>query len=172
MEILLLMHRELSYRTHRADASDIAHVGYYIRMSIGSPLRKMHSGYKKFQPFTDDEAWLLFKIAAFGEAIGWSLLIVGVYCKSLSVAWHDIPVAIAGRIHGTLFLVYIVAVLVLSPSLRWSLPRILLAGLCSVPPYSSLMYELASASLRKQTQATVLYSLTHYRYLCRANKLV
>jgi integral membrane protein len=109
-----------------------------------------------FRPFTDAEAWMLFKIAAFAEAVGWTMLILGVAAERLPVSWNEIPVQLAGRTHGMLFLTYIFAVIALSPSLGWSGFRILVAGACSVPPYGSLIYEMLSAQHRKWTDYTRL----------------
>jgi integral membrane protein len=105
--------------------------------------------YKNFRPFTDEEAWALFKIAAFGEACGWSLLISGILFKYFITPDSNIPVLLAGQIHGILFFIYITAVFLLSPSLKWSNRQTLSAGLCSVPPYGSLAFELWASHQRK-----------------------
>lgn len=91
--------------------------------------------------FTDREAWNLFRLAAFGEAFGWTLLISSLAFKHYITPGNNIPIDIAGQIHGTIFLIYIVAVVVLHPSLRWSPKRTLIAGLVSVPPYGTLVFE-------------------------------
>jgi integral membrane protein len=106
---------------------------------------------------------MLFKLAAFSEAIGWTMLITGILCEQLPVSWHDVPVQIAGRIHGILFMVYIAAALVLAPSLGWSLLRTLVAGIASVPPYGSLLFELWAAHDRKQTDFVNLYGLLCFK---------
>jgi len=109
----------------------------------------MWRAYKNFRPFHEPEAWLLFKFAAWAEAVGWTLLIIGIWLRDY-VVHANWPVAVAGQIHGTFFLAYIGAALVTAPSLGWSLPRTILAGACSVPPFGSLVYELVSARLRRQ----------------------
>jgi integral membrane protein len=105
--------------------------------------------YQQFTPFTDDQAWTLFKIAAIAEAVGWTLLIGGILLRDYVLAGNGIPVTIAGRIHGMVFVGYVLAVLALAPSLGWSWYRTLIAGAFSVPPYGSLVYELWSAGQRK-----------------------
>lgn len=128
-------------------------------------MRQVIQAYKNFRPFTPAEAWELFKLAAFGEAIGWTLLIVGIACKQLPVSWSGVPVSIFGQIHGMLFLFYIVIVLVVSPSLNWSLPRTILAGLFSIPPYGSLFCEQISAHYRKRAEIKQLHTIITYRQL-------
>lgn len=120
--------------------------------------------YKNFRPFTEPEAWVLFKIAAIAEAIGWSLLITGIILRSL-MHGNQTPVVVAGRIHGTLFISYIIAAIACGPSLRWSLPRTVVAGLCSVPPYGSLVYEWISARHRTYANAEQFRRVTSYQLL-------
>lgn len=128
-------------------------------------IQKLQNSYRNWRPFTESEAWAIFRVAAFAEAIGWTMLIVGVlFRNNVAVSWNEVPVQLAGRIHGGLFMLYIVAVLMLSPSLRWSWFRILVAGACSVPPYGSLVYEQWSAQHRKlknfsKVKATAIYKL-------------
>lgn len=107
------------------------------------------SYYQRFKPFTESQAWTLFKIAAIAEAIGWTLLIGGILLRDHVLAGNGIPVTIAGRIHGMMFAAYIIAVLALAPSLGWSWFRTLVAGAFSIPPYGSLVYEMWSAGQRK-----------------------
>jgi len=101
------------------------------------------------QFFTDTEAWNLFRLAAFGEAFGWTLLISSLVFKHYVTPGNNIPIDIAGQIHGTIFLIYIAAVVVLHPSLHWSPKRTLIAGLVSVPPYGTLVFEQWVAHKRR-----------------------
>jgi integral membrane protein len=125
----------------------------------------LYRRYQSFRPFTDDEAWLLFKLAAIGEAVGWSLLIGGILTQHFLWPTSNIPVLLAGRIHGTLFLIYIIAAIVLAPSLGWSLPRTILAGLCSVPPYGTLAYEQLIAQARSAVAFRELSGVVGYKML-------
>lgn len=119
-------------------------------------------GYKRFRPFTEGEAWGMFRLAALGEAVGWTLLIIGILLGKYVLPGNPVPVAIAGRIHGTLFLVYIAAVVVMSPSLGWSLRRTIIAGIASVPPYGSLMLEQWAARERRRTRLSQAVRLSIY----------
>lgn len=129
-----------------------------------SGMKKILKNYKSFTPFTDSEAWLLFKLAAWGEAIGWTLLIIGIICQK--IIHNNIPVLITGQFHGLLFLMYITAAIVLAPSMKWSLKRTLAAGLCAVPPYGSLAFELWEADRRRQKSSLFLrYTIFYQRLL-------
>jgi integral membrane protein len=124
--------------------------------------------YKKFKPFTDSEAWTLFKIAAIGEACGWTLLISGILCQRYLLPHSKIPVLVTGQIHGTFFLIYMAAAVVLSPSLGWSLRRAVIAVLCGVPPYGSLIFELWTSNERQKRELINLSYFLYYRYLITA----
>ena len=89
--------------------------------------------------FTEADAWMLFRIAAVGEAVVWTLLITGIAIRSYT--GDGTMVTIGGRIHGMLFFAYLAASLVLYPSLGWSRFRALFALAFSVPPYGSLLFE-------------------------------
>lgn len=125
-------------------------------------IHKVWRAYRDFRPFTDAEAWFLFRVAAFTEAIGWTLLIIGILWQKYLTPHSNVPVLLAGRTHGTLFLIYIVAVLVLTPSLRWRFGRTLIAGLCSAPPYGSLLFEMYEAHRRRQAELSDLQGLVQY----------
>jgi integral membrane protein len=99
--------------------------------------------------FTESEAWGLFRLAAIGEAVGWSLLISGIILRHF-LASND-PVVIAGQIHGMLFFCYAVAALGLYPNLHWSRSRAFCALLASVPPYGSLLFEQWASYQRDKT---------------------
>lgn len=108
--------------------------------------------FEKFQPFTQTEAWNLFRIAAFGEAIGWTLLIVGILIKHFYTPGNDAPVLIAGQLHGTLFIIYIIAVIFLYSTFKWPRWKMVIAGFASIPPYGSLLIEQWEARRRKQAR--------------------
>lgn len=127
--------------------------------------QRLHAQYLQFRPFSDREAWTMFRIAAVAEAVGWTALIIGVICSELPVGWHDIPVAIAGRIHGMLFGAYIMATLAFGPSMQWSAIKVLAAALFSVPPYGSLVFEQWEARQRQHAQARRAYRVFCYRFM-------
>jgi integral membrane protein len=118
--------------------------------------------YENFTPFTESEAWGLFRIAAIAEAIGWSMLIVGILLGQYVFVGSRVPVAIAGRIHGTLFLLYIAASILLYPSQGWSKRRTIISGFASIPPFGSLMFEQWAAYMRNRQNLSRSLSLTFY----------
>lgn len=106
--------------------------------------------FERNRVFTESEAWMLFRLAAFAEACGWTLLITGIIGTHFTGS--RVPVAIAGQIHGTLFFGYALASVVLYPNLRWSRKRAIVALLASVPPYGSLLFEQWANQTRKASQ--------------------
>jgi integral membrane protein len=124
------------------------------------------------QFFTDAEAWNLFRLAAFGEAFGWTLLISSLVFKHYITPGNNIPIDIAGQIHGTIFLIYIAAVVVLHPSLRWSPKRTLIAGLVSVPPYGTLVFEQWAAHKRRNEALKSYRQLIVRGIIVRSGKLL
>ena len=102
--------------------------------------------------FTEDEGWMLFRLAAIAEACGWTLLITGIACEHYVVPGNNIPVLIAGQLHGVLFLIYCTAAVGLYPTLHWPRRRMVAALLASVPPYGSLLFEWWAQSLHRRNQ--------------------
>jgi integral membrane protein len=120
----------------------------------------MASLLKRFETnnvFRENEAWSLFRLAAIGEAIGWSLLISGILCKQYLLHGNNDPVLFAGQIHGMLFFLYALSSLGLYPSLHWSRRRACIALLASIPPYGSLLFE-QWASYKRHRSALQTYS--------------
>lgn len=128
---------------------------------------KLYAHYQHFRPFTDEEAWGLFRLAAIGEGVGWTLLILGIFCRDVVWPGNQFTVAFAGRIHGILFMFYIAAALLLAPSLQWSFMRTIIAGLCSVPPYGSIAFEMVIGWQRRHQDFQLLYPSL---YLCQLQK--
>lgn len=133
--------------------------------TIVTLLRQIQSAYAQFTPFRDHEAWYLFRIAAIAEAVGWTALIIGIVCSHLPVTWHDIPVAIAGRIHGMLFIAYVMAALAFGSSLGWSIMKTIIAVCFSAPPYGSIVFEQWEHRRRQTAQARRIHHLACYRFL-------
>jgi|GEM_PF-586080 len=125
-------------------------------------LRKIFTRYEEFTPFTEAEAWGLFRIAAIAEAAGWTLLISGILLGQYIFVGSRVPVAIAGRVHGTLFLVYIAAAILLAPSQGWSKKRVVIAGVASVPPYGSLIFEQWASYKRNRRRLSRSIFLSAY----------
>ncbi len=101
------------------------------------------------RPFSEAEAWGLYRIAALNEAVGWTLLIIGVAIRHFKWPGHAYAVPIAGQIHGTIFLIYFGVLLATYTSLRWSRGKFVFAALAGVPPYGSLLFEQWAAYQRR-----------------------
>lgn len=124
-------------------------------MVVSKWLKKFES----FTPFTEAEAWGLFRLAAFAEAVGWMLLISGILIQKYLTPRSDIPVLLAGHTHGILFLIYITSAVVFYPSQGWSRRRTLAACVASVPPFGSLMFEQWASHKRRHARLSrTLYS--------------
>lgn len=114
-------------------------------------IRQVFYAFEHNSVFSEQEAWSLFRMAAFAEAIGWSLLITGIVLEHLTGS--HAPVAVAGRIHGMLFLSYMVAAIGLYPNLKWNRWAGIVALAASVPPYGSLIFEQVAGYLRSNRHA-------------------
>ncbi|HEX7368344.1 MAG TPA: DUF3817 domain-containing protein [Candidatus Saccharimonadales bacterium] len=117
------------------------------------------------RPFTEHEAWLLFRVAALAEAGGWTMLITGLALKQYVLHGNNVPVLIAGQIHGMIFFAYIIAALGLYPSLGWTRYKAIIAGLASVPPYGSLLFERWEARQRRHKALRNYHACTLYTAL-------
>ena len=130
------------------------------------PLAILLRKFERNQLFSEEEGWFLFRVAAIGEACGWTLLIFGIAWERFGLPGAHVPVVLAGRTHGTLFLLYALAAVGLYPTLRWSRLRACVALAASVPPYGSLVFELwashtrSSARFRNYQRCVLLAQLT------------
>jgi integral membrane protein len=111
---------------------------------------------ESIKPFSEPEAWFIYKLAAFAEAIGWTLLIIAVVIRKYNLIGHSFVVVIAGRIHGTFFIAYFVILLVTYTSLNWSRQKFINAAIAGVPPYGSLVFEKWAAKKREDDQLRAL----------------
>ncbi|GLZ00446.1 DUF3817 domain-containing protein [Actinoplanes sp. NBRC 103695] len=82
----------------------------------------------------------IFRIAAVAEAISWTGLLVGMYLKYVPES-TEAGVWLFGRLHGALFVVYLVATLWVARAERWSLRRTAAGLLASIPPLTTLIFE-------------------------------
>jgi integral membrane protein len=83
----------------------------------------------------------LFKVVAFLEGASWLGLLIGMYVKYLTDA-GELGVRIFGPIHGGVFVTYVVLVLLIARSHRWSLGTTLLGLASSIPPFATVVFEL------------------------------
>jgi integral membrane protein len=117
-----------------------------IIQSIRKKLSKIYAGLDGI--FTDKEAWGLFKIAAFLETFGWTLLIIGIVSDEFSLPGKTFLLPIGGSIHGVLYIFYVFIVLFGHRSMKWSVWRFIFAEFISVVPYGALVFEQVIAKQR------------------------
>jgi integral membrane protein len=83
----------------------------------------------------------IFRVIAVIEALTWVGLITGMVLK-YGPAQNQSGVHLFGPLHGAAFLAYLVCVLLVRSAFRWSRGLTLLALVCSVPPFASVVLEL------------------------------
>ncbi len=106
--------------------------------------------YNQTHWFTDKEAWWIFRLGAFLEAIGWTLLISAIIYRKFDLPYDDAFISVAGRLHGMFFVAYFGAVVATSRSMGWGVWRFFTALVAGVPPFTSLIFEQAVSFHRKK----------------------
>jgi integral membrane protein len=86
------------------------------------------------------QPYRIFRIAAVAEAISWTGLLIGMYLKYIPET-TEAGVWLFGRLHGALFVVYLVATIWVARAERWSLMRTAFGLLASIPPLATLLFE-------------------------------
>ncbi|MGY0230344.1 DUF3817 domain-containing protein [Longispora urticae] len=82
----------------------------------------------------------LFRFAALAEACSWIGLLVGMFFKYV-VVHNEIGVKVFGPIHGALFVLYGVSVLLCARNYRWDAKTVLLGLFAAIPPLATLWFE-------------------------------
>ncbi|MEO5949971.1 MAG: DUF3817 domain-containing protein [Candidatus Saccharimonadales bacterium] len=112
--------------------------------------QKVSFVYNKTHWFTDKEAWTLYRIVAFGEAFGWTLLISAITYRAFHLPGYAIAVSIAGMTHGLFFSLYFLFVFLTARSMKWGFWRMSGALVTGIAPYTSLIFEKIMARDRKK----------------------
>lgn len=107
-------------------------------------------GYNKTHWFTDKEAWWIYRLGAFLEAIGWALLFSAIIYRSQGLPHADSFISVAGRLHGMFFVAYFAAVVATARSMQWGIWRLLFAIAAGIPPFTSLIFEQVMSWHRKK----------------------
>ena len=111
--------------------------------------------YNKTHWFTDAEAWAVYRFFAIMESCGWTMLILAIIYRRLGLPEAPSVVSFAGHIHGVIFLLYFIIVLVTVRSMEWKWLRTGLALVAGMPPYGSLVFELLLARDRRKNPPQV-----------------
>lgn len=82
-----------------------------------------------------------FRTVAIAEAISWTGLLIGMLFKYV-LSDNELGVKIFGPIHGGIFIVYVLTVLLVRGPLKWSWPVTLAALAASVPPLFTWFFEI------------------------------
>ena len=106
--------------------------------------------YNQTHWFTDKEAWWIYRLFAFGELLGWSLLLSAIACRALDVPHADQFVTVAGRTHGILFVAYYAFTIATARSMGWGFWRFVGAILAGIPPFTSIIFEQIMAFHRRR----------------------
>lgn len=101
----------------------------------------------------------LYRIAAYVTGVGLVLLV----CVAMPIKYlgdNGDPVRIIGQVHGFLFAAYVVIVLLLGYSRRWTWKRVLLVLLAGVVPFVTFVaehrvYRREAAELRAEANRSV-----------------
>lgn len=75
----------------------------------------------------------IFTTSALAEAVTWAGLLVGMFLDHVVHVTHAV-VWLFGRLHGGVFVVYVVVTVVVARQLRWSVAVTVLALAAAVPP--------------------------------------
>jgi integral membrane protein len=86
------------------------------------------------------QAFRVFRITAIAEAISWTGLLVGMYLKHVTHT-TEAGVWLFGRLHGAIFVAYLLSVAWVARAERWSLGRTAVAALSSIPPLTTVVFE-------------------------------
>ena len=89
------------------------------------------------QPSTAARA---FKIIALAEALSWLGLLIGMFFKWV-LETTEVGVKIFGPIHGTIFILYVLATLWTARVHRWSVGQVVLGLGSSIPPFMTWWFE-------------------------------
>jgi integral membrane protein len=99
--------------------------------------------------FSDKDAWMLFRLAAFVETFGWTCLIIGIIAIIFKWQYASTYIALGGSIHGIFYLFYVFIVIFAHRSMKWTVWRFIFAEFISIVPYGALIFEKWVAHRRK-----------------------
>jgi integral membrane protein len=82
-----------------------------------------------------------FRVVAVSEAVTWTLLIAAMVVK-YGLDGGDLPVRVAGSVHGFVFLAYAATVVVVALNQRWSARLAVLGVVTAVVPYATVPFDV------------------------------
>ena len=81
-----------------------------------------------------------FVAAALLEAFSWLALLIAMYVKWIADGGER-GVEIAGPIHGTLFIIYLMATVIAAERLGWTRTEVVIGLAAGVPPLFTVLFE-------------------------------
>ena len=78
------------------------------------------------------------------------LMLVAMPLKQMT--GEKLYVTVVGSLHGALFLLYVLAVFLIAPALRWRIPTMLLALIAAVLPFGPFLFEAYLKRIEKTGQ--------------------
>lgn len=87
-----------------------------------------------------------FRLVGFAEGISF-LLLLGIAMPLKYIFDYPLLVTIIGYIHGVLFMLYVLVIILVTIALKWSFSKTFLALLASVIPFGPFLFD--SKILRK-----------------------
>ncbi|PWN01111.1 hypothetical protein DJ010_19865 [Nocardioides silvaticus] len=82
----------------------------------------------------------VFRALAVAEAITWVCLLAGMFVKYVVDA-SEVGVQVAGPVHGTVFIAYCLATVVVGVDQRWTSGRLVLGLVSAVPPLMTVWFD-------------------------------
>lgn len=83
-----------------------------------------------------------FRYVAFGEALSWLGLLIGMAFKYLVEPGTEVGVQFFGPVHGALFMLYVVVTLAAAMHFRWTRTVTVVALLAAIPPFATAVFEI------------------------------
>lgn len=111
--------------------------------------RPFRWAYDKMHLFTDQEAWGVYRFAAFVEAGIWGFFILTIIYAGFGWPQAESVVAFGRSVWGMAYAVYVIFILLVARSMEWRIGRVSLAMVAGIPPFGSLVFERLMGRHRK-----------------------
>jgi len=126
-----------------------------MKMRMKNVRHAFQRAYDKMHLFTDQEAWGLYRFAAFVEAGFWIFCILTIIYGALNLPQAESVVAFGRSILGTAYAVYAIFVVLVARSMEWGVGRVGLALVAGAVPLGSLVFERTMGTYRNKHPAHI-----------------
>lgn len=132
------------------------HVYYEVMKSLTHVARQVAGRiYEKMHLFTDQEAWGVYRFAAFVEAGFWGVCVATLLYGAAGLSQAESVVAFGRSIVGTAYAVYAIFVVLVARSMEWGIGKVVTALIAGIVPFGSLVFEYAMRRYRKAHPAHI-----------------